>query len=99
MLVIDAWWQKNRSSAPDLFLEELSAAFDALRSVPLSGHVVRIRGIAGIRRILLRSTRHHVYYQVSAETVTVLAVWSAVRGRGPGPSLLRGSDSRAKRKS
>lgn len=88
---IDAWWQANRSSAPELFLEELAVAFDALVSVPLGGRVVRARGLRGVRRTLLRSTRYHVYYQVRKDTVTVIAVWSAVRGTGPGPHELRGT--------
>jgi plasmid stabilization system protein ParE len=37
----------------------------------------------GLRRILLRATRYHVYYVSNAETVLILAVWSAVRGAGP----------------
>jgi len=88
---IDAWWQANRESAPDLFLEELAVAFDALASVPLSGRIVAVRGLPGVRRVLLRATRHHIYYHVRKDTVTVLAVWSAVRGRGPSASELRGT--------
>lgn len=44
------------------------------------------RMVAGLeyRRLLLPETRHHVYYRVvGAEHVRVLAIWSAVRGRGP----------------
>jgi plasmid stabilization system protein ParE len=88
--MIDAWWQSNRPSAPDLFVEELAVAFDALLSVPLSGRMVRVRGLRGVRRLLLRATRTHVYYQVRKDSVTVLAVWSAVRGSGPSARELRG---------
>jgi len=41
--------------------------------------------IPGLRRVVLRATRYHVYYAVAADgdTVFVLAVWSAVRGGMP----------------
>ncbi len=38
----------------------------------------------GVRRLLLRATRYHVYYRVRDETLEVLAVWHATRGTGPG---------------
>lgn len=98
VLTIDAWWQANRPSAPELFLEELAVAFEALVSVPLSGRVVRVRGLRGVRRVLLRSTRNHVYYQVQKDTVTVMAVWSAVRGRGPSAGDLQGGRSKGRRR-
>jgi hypothetical protein len=31
---IDAWWRENRRVAPDLFLEELSAAFGMIADAP-----------------------------------------------------------------
>ena len=41
-------------------------------------HVAR-----GIRRVLLRSTRNHVYYVEQQDRVLVVAVWGAVKGAGP----------------
>lgn len=93
--VIDAWWQANRSSAPELFLEELAAALEALTSVPLTGRMCRVPGVRDARRIVLRATRYHVYYRVARDTVTVIAVWSAIRGTGPSSKDLGGM--RAKR--
>jgi plasmid stabilization system protein ParE len=97
MTVIDGWWQKNRTSAPQLFVEELSAAFEALRSVPLTGKLVRIPRLHDVRRVVLRTTRYHIYYRVERDTVTVLAIWSAVRGRGPSSKQLRGTHSKRRR--
>jgi plasmid stabilization system protein ParE len=97
MQVIDNWWQKNRPRAPQLFLEELSAAFDALRSVPLTGKLVRIPRVRDVRRVLLRSTRYHIYYRVQRDTVSVLAIWSAIRGRGPSSNELRGRRTNRRR--
>jgi plasmid stabilization system protein ParE len=98
MKVIDTWWQENRASAPRLFLEELSAAFEALRSVPLTGKLIRMPRVRDVRRVLLRTTRYHIYYRVQRDKVTVLAIWSSVRGRGPSSNDLRGKRSNNRRR-
>ena len=95
---IDAWWRANRTSAPELFLEEVSAAFDALLAAPLTGRVLTVKGVGGVRRLVLRTTRYHVYYRVEKDTVTVVAIWSAVRGRGPTPAELRGRTPRRRKR-
>lgn len=82
---IDAWWRANRPAAPGLFGSELAGAFALLEDAPDIGHRYRRRGIPGVRRFLLPGTKYHVYYihDERADMVIVLAVWSAVRGRGP----------------
>ena len=80
---IDSWWRRNRSASPDLFLDELSAAFDIVGHAPMIGHLYRRSPIAGTRRLLLRAARYHVYYVTSGAEVHVLAVWHARRGVGP----------------
>jgi plasmid stabilization system protein ParE len=80
---IDDRWRKERPAAPDLFLEELAAAFALLSSTPLAGRRYRHATVADVRRVLLRSSRYHVYYRPRDEDIVVLAVWSAVRGSGP----------------
>ena len=77
------WWLENRSAAPSLFSEELAAIFELLESVPHIGRSYRHPTVENVRRVLLRSTRYHVYYVVHDDAVIVLAVWSAVRGSGP----------------
>ena len=96
---IDTWWQQNRESARDLFLEELALALQSLASVPLTGRLYPIRGVRDARRILLRSSRYHVYYRVARDTVTVVAVWSAIRGRGPTIRSLQASKPKRRRPS
>ncbi|MBI5364128.1 MAG: type II toxin-antitoxin system RelE/ParE family toxin [Planctomycetes bacterium] len=76
----------------------MSAAFDALLVAPLSGRVVSVKGVRGVRRLGLRRTRHHIYYRVEKDTVTVVALWSAVRGRGPTPAELRGRTPRRRKR-
>ena len=78
------WWREHRTAAPALFEAELRAALDRIRSTPRVGNVYE--AVAGLeyRRLLLPETRYHVYYRVvGTDRVRVLAVWSAVRGRGP----------------
>lgn len=81
ILEMDAWWRENRDKAPDLFEEELDLALALLADSPGIGK--RYPGHRGVRRVLLRSTRNHVYYVEKDDCVLVLAVWGAVRGAGP----------------
>jgi plasmid stabilization system protein ParE len=80
---IERWWKSNRRAAPRLFQEELAEAFSVLATSPGIGRIYRTPSVAGVRRLLLRATRYHVYYVHDADAVIVLSVWSAVRGRDP----------------
>jgi len=82
---IDEWWQENRTAAPELFVQELAAAIALIESAPRIGRRRRHPGVPGLRRVLLRATRYHLYYVAdeSGERLFVLALWSAVRGRPP----------------
>jgi plasmid stabilization system protein ParE len=67
-----------------LFDEELRAALDQLRTAPQLGSFYRVTTGQEHRRLLLPKTRYHVYYRVVISgVVQVVAVWSALRGRGP----------------
>jgi plasmid stabilization system protein ParE len=81
--LIDDWWRANRQAAAGLFVEELTAALALLEVAPEMGRPYRHQIVPGLRRVLLRSTRHHVYYVTVDDTVRVLAIWSAMRGRRP----------------
>jgi plasmid stabilization system protein ParE len=80
---IDAWWRSNRLAAPDLFADELAQATALIADLPKAGRVTRRSGLPGIRYILLRSTRYHVFYTVDDAGILILSIWSAVRGTGP----------------
>ncbi len=84
-LAAENWWLSHRPAAPDLFTREFAGAFDRLRRLPNVGRLCRVRGVSGVRRLYLPATRYHVYYvhDVDAREVVVLAIWSAVRGKGP----------------
>ncbi len=79
----DAWWRENRATSSDLFLNELSKTLALLAIAPLLGRRYPRRKIPGLRRLLLRQTRQHVYDVFDGTTVTVLALQSALRRRGP----------------
>ena len=80
---IDRWWRENRRAAPDLFLEEFSAALQLIGSAPFAGRHYRETNVPHVRRFLMRATRYHVYYVVGVAEAEVHTVWSAVRGAGP----------------
>ncbi|MGH8581899.1 MAG: type II toxin-antitoxin system RelE/ParE family toxin [Gammaproteobacteria bacterium] len=80
---IDSWWRGNRPASPELFVEELSAAFDIVGHAPHIGRLYRQSPIPSTRRVLLKGTGYHVYYVPLAAEVRVLAVWHARRGVGP----------------
>ena len=82
---VDEWWRSNRLAAPRLFDDEIRAAIALLAATPETGRSHAHRQIHGLRRLYLSGTRYHVYYVHDAEAreVVVLAVWSALRGKGP----------------
>jgi hypothetical protein len=53
--------------------------------MPRAGKVYRRATSASYRRLLLRRSRFHVYYLIDEATrlVSIVAIWSAVRGHGP----------------
>lgn len=77
---IDDWWRENRTAAPDLFLDELSASFDMIAQTPNIGRPYSRSSVPGVRRTLLKRTHYHVS---GIDEVRVLAVWHAQRGVGP----------------
>jgi len=80
---IDIWWHENRPAAPLLFHEELASAMSLLAVMPGGGRDYASCPVPDVQRLLLRATRHHVYYRVIQDNVQILAVWSALRGSGP----------------
>jgi len=82
---IDGWWRENRTAAPTLFADEVVAAILLIQSSPRIGRRLRHRAVAGLRRVLLRATRYHLYYAPSPDgsRLYIVAVWSGLRGKGP----------------
>lgn len=80
---IDTWWRSYRQASPGLFTQELAEAVATIAIAPESGTKYFHWKVKGVRRVLMRATRHHVYYVVVGDTALVLAVWGAVKRRGP----------------
>lgn len=78
------WWLEHRDKAPELFEEELLAAYGVILSEPALGHTYAVSRGRRIQRVLMPRTKNHVYYhQKSTDVVQVIAIWGAIRGRGP----------------
>lgn len=81
----DEWWRTHRSDAPDLFKQELTAAFLRILRAPKvrPPHTV-IEG-EPVWRVLMPTTKQHVYYTVDDNVgeVVIETVWGARRGRSP----------------
>lgn len=82
---ISQWWRKNRPAAPKLFAEEMAQARRLLARNPELGTPYVQREGVFVRRVLLRRTQHHVYYEIdhTEGVVMILAVWGTPKGEGP----------------
>lgn len=79
ILALDTWWRAHRDKAPDLFEQELADAFRMLSAAPGVGKRYPFSG-AAVLRVLLRSTRNHVYYVEELDRVV-----GRSEARRPGP--------------
>ena len=50
---------------------------------PAIGQAYLSSPVERVRRVLLPTTRYHVYYRAESDRITVLGVWHASRGGGP----------------
>ncbi len=71
---IDDWWRKNRTFSPNLFVDELAAAFEIISRAPGLGRSYRLSPVAGTRRVLLKRSHYPVYYIAGADEARVLAI-------------------------
>lgn len=79
----DRWWRENRD-ARALLTQEMLDVLDRLASEPDLGTLYEAaRFDSPVRRVLLPKTGHHVYHSRVGDTVTIVAIWGARRGRGP----------------
>ncbi len=82
---MEEWWVANRPAAPSLFTDELEETFQRICDMPGAGVHWPTPRRPNLRRILAPRTQNHVYFRVDdkTQTVHVLAVWGAPKGRGP----------------
>ena len=82
---IAEWWQVNRAAATSLFVDELGSAYNLIRHQPSAGQLVLGAKSDRVRRVHLRRSRYHLYYQESdnGDAIEILAVWHTSRFGGP----------------
>lgn len=69
------WWRANRPDARLLFDEELRAALEQIKAAPQAGSLYDAHSGREHRRVLMPTTRFHLYYRVaSAEVIRVVAI-------------------------
>ncbi len=85
VLLVSKWWKEHRPAAAALFDDELEQAVRALEAQPAIGLVYETIDGKSFRRILLRATAQHVYYELDAQKAVVVihTVWGARRGAPP----------------
>lgn len=80
---IDAWWRANRDHR-NLFRDELLAALKHIEHTPELGTLYETDELdSPLRYVLLKKTKHQLYYTIEGDTVWVLTIWSSVTGRSP----------------
>ncbi len=78
------WWRANRLDAPDLFDEEIAAAIEQIcRGAPNVGALYPSSFGRAVRKVLMPTTKNHVYYTVKDGEAVILSVWGAPREHGP----------------
>jgi plasmid stabilization system protein ParE len=79
----DAWWRKNRLSAPAAVREDLKSTFEVLLLQPGIGERVLNAKLLGTRSLQIDRIGYDVYYRVQGEDVVVLALWHSHRAKQP----------------
>jgi hypothetical protein len=81
---IDAWWRKHRD-AGDLFATEFQEAIHFLETVADAGTPRPTVRRPRLRRLLLKRTRRHIYFELheQEQTIRVVSGWGATRERAP----------------
>ena len=79
------WWVANRQAAPTLVIDEFERCVTLLESSPDIGTGFHRTTVPGVRRIVMKKTKHFVYYvhdDMNA-VVYVIAVWGAPKEGDP----------------
>ena len=79
------WWSANRPAAPDLVTDELERCVTLLEGTPDAGVCFRRTPVPGVRRLVMKKTRHFVYYvhDATRAVVYIIAVWGTPKGEDP----------------
>jgi plasmid stabilization system protein ParE len=78
---IAEWWMEHREASPSLVMDEFERCVSLLESSPDAGARFHRSRVPGVRRLVMRRTKHHVYYlhDESNVVVYIIAVWGALK--------------------
>lgn len=73
------WWRTHREANPMLVMDELERCVSLLESSPDAGGRFHRSRVPGVRRLMMKRTKHHVYsvHDEPNGVVYILAVWGA----------------------
>jgi plasmid stabilization system protein ParE len=76
---IGEWWMANREASPLLLMDEFERCVSLLESSPDVGVRFHRSSVPGVRRLVMKRTKHHVYYLHDEPNaiVYIIAVWGA----------------------
>ena len=76
---IAEWWMSHRDASPLLVMDEFDRCVSLLESSPDAGPRFHRSRVPGVRRLVMRRTKHHVYYLHDEPNaiVYIIAVWGA----------------------
>jgi len=77
------WWAENRPAAPGAVRTDIGEALALLAQQPGIGTAYEGSRTKGVRRLLVGRIRYFIYYDVTSDTLEVLAVWHESRGKQP----------------
>ena len=78
-----AWWDDNRTLAPEAFDEDLAEAFSLLSIEPAIGAPVLNARTPSVKRLHLARIHYFLYYRVRDDEIHVLQIWHTSRGGNP----------------
>jgi hypothetical protein len=84
---IAEWWLTHREASLLLVMDEFDRCMSLLESSPDAGARFHRSSVPGVRRLVMRRTKHHVYYlhDEANALVYIIAVWGAPK---VGPPVL-----------
>ena len=82
---INEWWIANRQAAPSLVVDEFERCVTLLENSPDIGTIFHRTNVPGARRLLMKKTKHLLYYvhDDNNAVVYIVAVWGAPKGGDP----------------
>ena len=82
---IDAWWRAHRPDVATLVADELEHRIELLENTPELGALFRKTPVLGVRRLVMRKTKHLIYYVHDSvhSVVYIIAVWGMPKDGSP----------------